>query len=101
MGDIYPVDHTGDRRPFRVGENLAISPGQVVFRSEVLELIQYKPVTPRVLERPLVFIPPQINKFYILDLAPNRSLIEFAATDAQTMLDNDARVAEEFDRKRG
>ena len=67
-----------DRRPFRLGENLAISPGQVVFRSEVLELIQYKPATPRVLERPLVFIPPQINKFYILDLAPNRSLIEFA-----------------------
>ena len=67
-----------DRRPFRVGENLATTPGQVVFRSEVLELLQYRPATPRVFERPLLFIPPQINKFYILDLAPSRSLIEFA-----------------------
>ncbi len=67
-----------DRRPFKVGENLATTPGQVVFRSDVLELLQYRPATPRVLERPLLFIPPQINKFYILDLAPSRSLIEFA-----------------------
>jgi polyhydroxyalkanoate synthase len=67
-----------DRRPFRVGENLATTPGQVVFRNEVLELLQYRPATPRVFERPVLFIPPQINKFYILDLAPSRSLIEFA-----------------------
>jgi polyhydroxyalkanoate synthase subunit PhaC len=66
-----------DRRPFRVGENLATTPGRVVFRNEVLELLQYRPATPRVFERPVLFIPPQINKFYILDLAPARSLIEF------------------------
>jgi len=67
-----------DRRPFRVGENLAVTPGQVVFRSKVLELLQYQPATPQVYEWPLLVIPPQINKYYILDLAPSRSLIEFA-----------------------
>ena len=67
-----------DRRPFRVGENLATTPGQVVFRSKVLELLQYQPSTPQVYEWPLLVIPPQINKYYILDLAPSRSLIEFA-----------------------
>jgi len=66
-----------DRRPFKLGETLACSPGQVVFRSEVLELIQYAPSTPKVYQRPLFFIPPQINKFYVLDLAKGRSLIEF------------------------
>ena len=54
-----------DKRAFKVGENLACSPGQVVFRSEVLELIQYSPSTPTVHQRPLVIIPPQINKYYI------------------------------------
>jgi polyhydroxyalkanoate synthase len=67
-----------DKRAFKVGENLACSPGQVVFRSEVLELIQYSPSTPTVHQRPLVIIPPQINKYYVLDLAKGRSLIEFA-----------------------
>jgi polyhydroxyalkanoate synthase len=67
-----------DKRAFKVGENLACSPGQVVFRSEVLELIQYSPSTPTVHQRPLVIIPPQINKYYILDLAKGRSLVEFA-----------------------
>lgn len=67
-----------DRRPFRVGGNLGVSPGQVVFCNEVLEIIQYAPTTATVYERPLLMIPPQINKYYILDLAPGRSLIEFA-----------------------
>ena len=65
-----------DRRPFRVGETLAMTPGSVVHRSEVLELIQYAPVTESVRSRPLLIVPPQINKYYILDLAPGRSLIE-------------------------
>ncbi|MDP9496745.1 MAG: alpha/beta fold hydrolase [Actinomycetota bacterium] len=68
---------TVDRRPFQVGETVARTPGQVVFRNEVLELMQYQPSTERVREVPLVYLPPQINKFYILDLAPGRSLIEY------------------------
>ena len=68
---------TVDRSPFVVGETVARTPGQVIFRSEVLELIQYQPTTERVREVPLVYVPPQINKFYILDLAPGRSLIEY------------------------
>jgi poly[(R)-3-hydroxyalkanoate] polymerase subunit PhaC len=65
-----------DTRPFAVGRNLATTPGQVVFRSEVCELIQYQETTPKVHQRPLVAIPPQINKYYITDLAPGRSLVE-------------------------
>lgn len=66
-----------DKRPFRVGENLAATAGQVVFRNEVIELIQYKPLAANVHERPLVFVPPQVNKYYVLDLAPGRSLVEY------------------------
>jgi len=67
-----------DTRPFTVGGNIAVSPGRVVFRSEVLELIQYQPTTPTVRERPVMIVPPQVNKFYFLDLAPGRSFIEHA-----------------------
>jgi polyhydroxyalkanoate synthase subunit PhaC len=69
---------TVDRRPFVVGDTLAATPGQVVLRNEVLELIQYAPSTDSVHEVPLVYVPPQINKFYVLDLAPGRSLVEYA-----------------------
>jgi polyhydroxyalkanoate synthase len=67
---------TVDPGPFEVGVNLAVSPGHVIYRTEVFELIQYAPATRRCYERPLVAIPPQINKFYITDLAPGRSLVE-------------------------
>ncbi|MET0152173.1 MAG: alpha/beta fold hydrolase, partial [Candidatus Binatia bacterium] len=73
-----------DRRPFKVGENLAITPGQVVFRNEVLELIQYAAATPEVYEKPFFFIPPQVNKYYVFDLAPGRSLMEFAVKSGFT-----------------
>ena len=73
---------TVDTRPFTVGGNLAVTPGQVVHRSEVFELIQYAPAGTDVYARPLVAIPPQINKFYISDLAPGRSLIEHMVTRA-------------------
>jgi polyhydroxyalkanoate synthase len=65
-----------DTRPFEVGVNLAATPGQVVHRSDVFELIQYAPSTSEIYERPLVMIPPQINKYYITDLGPGRSLVE-------------------------
>jgi polyhydroxyalkanoate synthase subunit PhaC len=66
-----------DTRPFRVGENLAATPGAVIYRDELFELLQYRPATAHVRERPLLMIPPQINKYYFLDLAPGRSLVEY------------------------
>jgi polyhydroxyalkanoate synthase subunit PhaC len=62
---------------FEVGRDLALSPGTVVRRAEICELIQYQPATPRVHEFPLVIVPPMINKFYVADLAPGRSIIEY------------------------
>ncbi len=78
----HDVRHNGgmpatvDTRPFTVGGNLAVTPGQVVHRSEVFELLQYTPAGQTTFARPLVAIPPQINKYYISDIAPGRSLIE-------------------------
>jgi polyhydroxyalkanoate synthase len=66
-----------DRRAFSLGEDLAATPGGVIYRDEVFELIQYAPTTPAVRSRPVLIIPPQINKFYFLDLAPKRSLVEY------------------------
>ena len=80
---IRDVRHNGgmptqvDRTSFVVGEDLAAAPGAVVYRDEICELIQYEPTTPHVRERPVVMIPPQINKYYFLDLAPGRSLVEY------------------------
>src|SRR3954451_5605148 len=68
---------------FTVGEDLAVTPGAVVFRSDVLELIQYEPTTPRVRAVPLLMVPPTINKFYIADLAPGRSIVEYYVNSGQ------------------
>jgi len=65
-----------DSRPFTAGDTVAATPGSVIFRNEVLELIQYAPTTTKVFKRPMLVVPPQINKYYILDLAPGRSLFE-------------------------
>jgi polyhydroxyalkanoate synthase len=66
-----------DKTAFQVGKNLALSPGAVVFRNSVLELVQYAPATGEVYARPQIIVPPQINKFYIFDLAPGKSIVEY------------------------
>ena len=74
-----------DLSPFAVGENLAATPGKVVFRNELMELIQYTPQTESVFEIPLLCSPPWINKYYIMDLAPGRSFIEWAVEHGHTV----------------
>ncbi|HEU5448651.1 MAG TPA: alpha/beta fold hydrolase [Acidimicrobiia bacterium] len=79
-GDVLTngaMPRTVDSRPFRLGETIGTSPGAVVLRTEVMELIQYQPATPTVGSVPIVFVPPEISRHYILDLAPGRSLVEF------------------------
>jgi polyhydroxyalkanoate synthase subunit PhaC len=73
-----------DRSAFTVGKDLAASPGQVVFRNELIEVIQYAPTTERVHATPLLVCPPWINKYYITDLAPGRSLVEWAVQHGLT-----------------
>ena len=83
---LHDLRHNGgmpsmvDSRPFTPGDTVAATPGQVVFRNAVLELIQYQPTTDTVHARPMVVVPPQINKYYILDLAPGRSMMEHLVT---------------------
>ncbi len=81
---IHDARHNGglpttvDKAPFQVGRDLAITPGAVVAREELGELIQYSPSTPRVKSRPLLIVPPPIGRYYFLDLRPERSFVEFA-----------------------
>ena len=66
-----------DPSPFTMGENLAATPGSVIYRNEVFELIQYTPQAETVYDRPLLVVPPQVNKYYALDLSPGRSMYEY------------------------
>lgn len=74
-----------DEAAFEVGRNLAITPGAVVFENEVMQLVQYSPLSDKVAKRPLVMVPPCINKYYILDLQPENSLIRYAVEQGQTV----------------
>ena len=72
-----------DRSAFEVGRNIAVTPGAVVLRTDVFELIQYTPQTEQVRDVPLLVVPPTINKYYALDLAADRSLVEFLVREGQ------------------
>jgi polyhydroxyalkanoate synthase subunit PhaC len=82
-GDFPNLPATVDTKKFAVGENIALTKGSVVLRTEVFELIQYAPRTKEVREVPLLFAPPTINKFYVLDLAPGRSMVEWLLDQGQ------------------
>ncbi len=74
-----------DASTFRVGENMAVTPSKVVYRNDVMELLQYLPQTDEVHATPLLASPPWINKYYVMDLAPERSLIEWAVQHGRTV----------------
>lgn len=83
-GELLKISQT-DTSAFEVGRNIATAPGKVVFQNDLLQLIQYAPSTDQVHERPLLIIPPWINKFYILDLGPQKSFIRFAVSKGFTV----------------
>ena len=74
-----------DMEAFRIGDNVATTPGKVVYQNDLIQLIQYAPATATVHRRPLLIIPPWINKFYVLDLRPGNSFIKWAASQGHTV----------------
>jgi len=74
-----------DYDAFKVGENIAVTPGKVVYQNELMQLVQYLPSTDKVLQTPLLVVPPWINKYYILDLRPKNSFIKWAVDQGHTV----------------
>ena len=74
-----------DKEAFKLGQNLATTPGKVVFRNHLFELIQYSPTTEQVYRTPLVIFPPWINKYYVMDLKPQNSLIKWIVDQGYTL----------------
>jgi len=82
--DLLRISQT-DLSAFEVGRDLAVTPGKVVFQNDLIQLIQYAPTTEQVFERPLIIVPPWINKYYILDLVPEKSLVKWAVDQGFTV----------------
>ncbi len=74
-----------DARPFKLGVNMAATPGKVILRNDLIELIQYDPTTPKVYKRPLLYVPAWINKYYVLDLNPEKSFVRWASAQGLTV----------------
>ncbi len=83
-GDLLRIRQT-DMSAFHVGENLAVTPGKVVFENELFQLIQYAPTTDTVYETPVMILPPWINKFYILDLVAKKSFVKYLVDQGYTV----------------
>ena len=84
-GQGYLKLRQSDASKFAVGKNLAMTPGKVIYQNDLMQLIQYSPATDEVLKRPLLIIPPWINKFYILDLNPEKSFIKWCVDQGLTV----------------
>jgi poly[(R)-3-hydroxyalkanoate] polymerase subunit PhaC len=88
-----------DMKAFHLGENIATTPGKIIYQNDLMQLIQYNPSTSEVRKRPLLIVPPWINKFYVLDLQPKNSFIKWAVDQGHTLfviswVNPDGRLAE-------